>query len=193
MVVDESETKNLGEMTREQLVEQAEAIGVSVRRDMSKAALREAIVSALAERQNPPVSGPGVPAADDGGEPLTVEQRAKLATASVETIEQALADPALPALWRSAFRAEAERRRARTAADAMKSEIERWLVVKGGRYCLPGYQTTLPEGSVISALTHNLDDVRKQGIGLRRLEGEVVVVMDQLGFARTRIVPVAKP
>jgi hypothetical protein len=169
----------LEQMTRDELVERAQSLGLEVRKDQSKAALREAIAGA-----SPPP--PAARVAD--GEPLTAEQRAKLALASEEQIEAVLADSALPLLWRSAFESELAGRRSRAQESGLRSKIEEWVVTTGGRYFIPGYATTLPEGSVISAMTHDLDTVRAQGIEIRRLQGEVVIVIDQLGFARTKIV-----
>jgi hypothetical protein len=166
-------------MTRDELTERAESLGLEVRKDQTKAALREMIGAAVAAQQAARV---------EDGEPLTAEQRDRLALASVEQIEAVLSDPALPHLWRSAFASELSGRRARALEASNRSKIEEWVVTKGGPFFIPGYGTTLPVDSVISAMTHDLDAVRAQGIEIRRLDGEVVIVIDQLGFARTKIV-----
>jgi hypothetical protein len=168
---------NLDTMTRDQLVEQADALGVEIPKGASKAAVRAAVDDALAQKQAavtvPPVVGA-----------LTPDQRVLLASASDAEIEGVLADAAVPAWCKAEFTAELSRR---TAA-GRKSVIAEYLVTKGGRYCVPGYATTLPKDSVISALTHNLDDVRAQGIEIEPLAGRVEAYKDQLGFVRTRIV-----
>lgn len=189
------DSSSLDTMTRDQLVEQADALGVAVAKTMSKAAVRAAVEDALAAATpvTPPAEAPPV-APPAGGSPehiveptpqLTFEQRRLLAAADDAALVEALADPAMPDWCRSEFMAE-QARRADIAS--MRSTVEQWAVVKGGRYFIPGHGTTLPTGSVISAQTHNLDDVRAQGIEITPLVGEVEAYRDEMGFPKTRIV-----
>jgi hypothetical protein len=120
----------------------------------------------------------GADAAGDGapmGEPLTAEQRHKLRSASYEQIQTVLEDPTLPVLWRKEFQAELvvrnARKREKAKRDSMTSEIEKWEVTRGGPFVINGRVTQLRTGGVISALTHDLKEVRRQGIELRKLDG----------------------
>lgn len=167
---------DLSEMTKEQLTEQAQELGVSVAAGASKAALRAAIESHVAQAQQAAPS-------ESAGQPLTAEQAAALRAAPAESIRKALAtQPHMPALWRAAFELELTQR----GPLVQTSEIQQWRVVNGGRYCIPGHATTLAKDSVITEYTHDLDDVRAQGLVLEPITS-VTVYEDQLGFAKTRV------
>jgi hypothetical protein len=168
---------NLDTMTRDQLIEQADALGLEIPKGASKAAVRSAVEDAIAQKHLA-VTTPLVVGA------LTAEQRVLLAGASDTEIEQVLLDPVVPSWCKAEFMAELGRR----SASGRKSQIAEYIVTKGGRYFVPGHGTVLPNGSVISAMTHNLDDVRSQGIEFEPLVGRVEAYEDQLGFVKTRII-----
>jgi hypothetical protein len=171
--------ENLETMTRDQLVEQADALGLEIPKGASKAAVRSMVEDALAAHRAVPVPPvPPVPGA------LSTDQRKLLLEAQDAEIDMVLADMDVPAWCRAEFQVEKDKR----SAASLRSEIEQWHVTKGGRYFIPGHGTTIPTGSVVSPLTHNLDDLRAQGIEIEPLKGSVEVFRDQLGFAKTRII-----
>ena len=239
--------KNLSEMTKAELTDEARALGLGVSGGDSKAAILSMIEAALAQpAEKEPTTNPEMPSvkeaeleaakaeltaradADkaeealrleaegaalkqpDAGDPpalepppeglapeprpYTAEMAAEVASATDDQLKDVLehdnalrakGDPdALPATWRAPIEAELKRR---TEAAAMRSQIEEYEVVEGGRFFTPGYNTTLPKGSVISPFTHDLDEVRRQGIQLRPLTKHVTTAPDQLGVPRTRV------
>lgn len=127
------------------------------------------------------------------GNPLTSEQRAKLRDASTDQIEGALADPLLPTLWRKEFTFELEtRQRNRQRRDAkarLTSPLKKYEITKGGKYVVPGEGriTALHTGGVVCETTHDLKELKRQGIEFRELRGRVVVVNDLLGRTTTKI------
>jgi len=205
---------NLDEMSRAELLEEAERRGIRGVKDKAKAAIREAIESDLtvdalreqteSDQGRPASQEPDVPpaaaAGGDGAEekqppvgaPLTPAQRDKLLAASDDSIQAVLADPMLPQLWRVAFEGEWERRqrqaKAQSHASRMATPVQQYEIVKGGRFVVDGRVCQLHTGGVLTDQSHNLEEVRRQGIEIRPLDGQVLVVEDQLGRITTRVV-----
>jgi len=127
------------------------------------------------------------------GKPLNAEQRQKLREADEEKI-RAVLDGEMPQAWRIEFEQELQRRRSqRSAVDTakkMQSEISRYLITKGAPFVVGGRITQLRTGGVISDKTHNLDEVRRQGIEIEPLKGKLVVTEGRLGVPTTKIVDV---
>ena len=69
----------------------------------------------------------------------------------------------------------------------VKSDVVSYLVTKGGRFVKDSTITRLPEGSVLTHLTHDLNAVRGQGIEFEKIEGEVTAGKGQLGETTTLI------
>lgn len=122
---------------------------------------------------------------------LTAEQRAQLAAATPERLREVLASSDLPDEWRQEFQAELDRKEAaaQLAAQqaAKRTEINRYRITKGGRFSQAGHITQLRVGGVVSDLTHNLDELRRQGIEFEPFTGDVVVERDQLNRAVTQL------
>ncbi len=144
-------------------------------------------------------AGGGDAGGDAGGE-LTDEQKAeqalalrpdereRLLAAPTVLLEELLAEDGLPPVWKVEVSAELERRRA-TPAQAMRTRVRQYAVMRGGRFVVNGSINTLATGSIITEHSHDLMEVVKQGIALRELEEdeEVVVVRGQLGEQTTRV------
>lgn len=79
----------------------------------------------------------------------------------------------------------AEERRAADEAARLRTAATLYQVTKGGRIGIGGMLVTLPKGSCVTAHTHDLDNLRAQGIELRKA-GAVTAQPDQLGFPRTK-------
>jgi hypothetical protein len=120
--------------------------------------------------------------------PLTPEERARLQSASDETILQLLAsgkaDP-----WRHQFEHElAHRARVRAEAEALKarqSEIKRFRVCNTKVFYGRDFMTTLAAGSVVSAASHDLEALKAQGFLLEEITGAPRVTYDEMGVQKT--------
>ena len=190
---------NLEGLSRGDLVDLAEKRGIKGTKAMNMEALRTAI-EADAARENAEVeAGQPVepPHTEDSGpeqgEPLTADQRQKLRAAPDEQVAALLADPSLPVMWRREFQAEADRRavaaEAAATAARMRSELNKFRITVGGRFVTKqGYVTRLRVGCVVADTTHDLNDLRKQGIQFEPLQGEVKTVEGPLGRPMSRVV-----
>lgn len=196
-------------MSRAELLAEASRRGVRGVKDKAKPAIKAALEDAMAPSGPDTVERESEQAAEmakmDAGVPVAVEpeedvpaaapepaeeglnpaQQVALQGAATAKIEAVLADPNLRPVWRAAFEAELERRAKLEANSATP-----YLVVKGGGYVAPGtnYRTNVPKDSVVFEATHNLDDLRAQGIELRAVDGHVVVTENQLGMAVSKLV-----
>jgi hypothetical protein len=188
--------KPLDELTKDELYELATALQVAGRAKMTRQELLVAVKLAqtVAEKAaaeaaeaaaGPQGAGPQGPATEGPVRELTVEEAQKIFAASTASLELVLDDQNLDATLRQAVERELKTRQDREAAEkqlvSRTSEIERWKVVKGGRYVgRDGFITTLPVGSMCTPLTHDLAHVRSQGIELQRLS-ELEIKLDQMG------------
>ncbi len=195
---------DLDKLTRKEMQAECKRLGIKGVADKDKPTIRaaledylakEAEQKALDELNGTKPEKPPSPAVS--GDPLTGEQRAKLRAASTEEIESVLADPELPTNWRGEFQAEMNERRRQQSVDADRakrtSHIDKWLITKGGPFALAGRMTQLRTGGVISAMTHDLDVVRRQGIEIEPLKGKVVISHNEMGVPTTSIVDAPKP
>lgn len=102
-------------------------------------------------------------------EPFSIADRVAFWTADtalfVERVRRAKADGVLP-------------------PPAVEARVEYFEVTRGGRFCGPMGVTSLPTGSVVSSQTHDLDEVRRQGIELRPCEEPRAIGPDAFGYVR---------
>ncbi len=145
---------------------------------------------------DPPVVTDGDPPVVTNSDPLapvgpalapTEDQLRRIRQGETAALVEIEKDPDLPDYLRAAVHGELARRsseeKAKRAREALKSEIKQYRVTKGGRYVCKGYITTLPENSVINHMTHDLEDVKSQGIEFEPLS-ESRMVQDQLGVPK---------
>lgn len=181
---------SLDKLSKDDLYQLATDLAVQGRSGMTRKELLEAVSSAQAAAEAEASKAAGE-AADEaaGGRPeqeqLTVEEGRKIMHASEDQLAAVVQAPNLEEYKRKAIENELRRRAAKRKADeeALQAQtpIERWRVSKGGRYVgKDGFITTLPVGSLVTPLTHDLAHVRQQKIELERCES-VTVQLDQLG------------
>jgi hypothetical protein len=122
---------------------------------------------------------------------MLADQIRRIRAAQTEKLEMVLNEPFLPEHLRSTIEDELQQRQARAAEAAavsrLKTQIARYRVTKGGRYCITGYVGELPTGSLITDKTHNLREVRRQGIEFEPAS-HVELSTDQLGRQISRVV-----
>lgn len=191
---------DLDGMTRKALLEVAKELGLTGLSQKDARTIRDAVQAALdvkeAEAQRRREEG--IPVEDEKppemleGEPLTPEQVDKLRTSSAEDIEKALEKPDFPRQWRLAFQKELDARVAAAAAAAekerMTSPMQAYEITKGGPFIIRGRVTKIHTGGIVYETTHDLEDLKRQGIEFELLKGHVEVVRGALGFATTKIV-----
>lgn len=128
--------------------------------------------------------------AEPGTDDLLPDQYRRIIRADTDKLHVVLADPNLETHLAKAITREIERREERDAklrtAQDLKGTMELYTVTRGGRFVLPGQITELPAGSVIGPLTHNLAEVRAQGIEFQPLKS-LEVVEDQMGRKITKV------
>lgn len=119
------------------------------------------------------------------------DQIRRIRAAPTEKLEMVFNEPFLPDHLRATIEDELKQRQAKAAeaaaASKLKSQIARYRVTKGGRFCVTGYVGELPTGSLITEKTHNLREVRRQGIEFEPATG-VELSTDQLGRQISRVV-----
>lgn len=188
--------RDLDSLTKDELYELATELEIKGRSQLSRQDLLEAVKAAQLEAQKAPESeAPPASADNEATEPeqqLSQDELRKIVAAKTEQLEMILGDQDLPGYLRTAVETEVQQRRDKVLAHqrqaASESEIERWQVIKGGRYVTKeAYVTTLPVGSVVTPYTHDLAHVRQQGIVLERIQG-VITTADQLGRPVTEFV-----
>ncbi len=185
---------SLEKLTKDELYQLATDLGVTGRSNMTRQQLLEAVTAAQAAQEAEAARAEGEPeigSKEQEEEQLTVEEGRKIMHASAEQLTAVAQAPSLEPHKRKAIENELARRAAKRKADeeALQAQtpIERWKVTKGGRYVgKDGFITTLPIGSVVTELTHDLAHVRQQKIELERCE-LVTVSLDQLGRAITQV------
>lgn len=200
----------LEQMKRGELLEEAKRLGIEGAFDKDKkSTIKTAIEAHNAEQvhlaaegqkpehwlrptstnsMEPPPSAPPAPT----GKPLTAEQIGKLRKANTDQIRAVLEDPKLLPQWRTEFQIELDGRcRMEEQEDERKkmtSPIQKYLITKGGRFVVRGYATELRTGGVVTGTTHNLDQLKAQGIEFEPLKGKVVVARNEMGRTITKIV-----
>lgn len=187
-------------MTREQLLTEAKNLELTGLSQKDKPTIRLAVEAELTAREAEALSRreQGLPAEEEAppemmeGEPLTTEQMDKLRASSVGDIQKALENQAFPRQWRIAFQKELDTRTAAAAAAAekerMTSPMQAYEITKGGPFIIRGRVTKIHTGGVVYETTHNLEDLKRQGIEFEPLKGHVEVVRGALGFPTTKIV-----
>lgn len=121
------------------------------------------------------------------------EQRLKIMRAHTDSLRAVLSpaegEEPLPEYLAVEVREELARREvkaAQEAADAkLKGPVQVFKVTKGGRYVREGFVTRLEEGSILTPITHDLADVRAQGIEFCPSPG-TEQTFDQLGNRRVQ-------
>ncbi len=119
---------------------------------------------------------------------LTEEDRVAILRAPKGDLKEMVDDSATPEFARVAIKAELERREAvakhHAAKSLMKSPLKQYRITKGPsnmRYVTPSmFVTTLPIGSIVSPLAHDLAHVQAQGFEWEEVKG-VEIREDQLG------------
>ncbi len=185
---------NLDDMKRDDLMALAKRLNLKGLSDKDKPTIRTAIEAQQARLEAEAAEGKLKPPEEDApmGEPLTAEQREKLRAASMDQIQTVMADPEMPVLWRQEFKAEMDarhaRKRADTERDRMTSHVVRYKVTKGGPFAVGGRICQVRTGGIVLETTHDLADLRRQGIEFEELKGKVVITETQLGRPTTAIV-----
>jgi len=175
------------EQSMDELYARATELKVRGRAKMSRDELLAAI--ALAELDGgltPEVDEPG---GDDpeGTKPqvATENQAQKIFAASTAQLEFVAQDPEFPAHLKALVVQELGRRASRAQAvyDREKAQgpMERFRVTVGGRFVTrDGFLTELVAGSVVTAATHDLAEVRRQGLQIEPCN-LVLVRLDEMG------------
>lgn len=152
-------------LNEDELYQLACTLKIPRRSKMNQADLLVACREALSQRA---ANGPAPDAGEDAPEevPLTVEQFRKIAAAKTEHLELVLDGPVPSAAYREAVAKELAERKKQQAGTLLKAEVpeQHYRVTKGGRYIAHGAVGHLADGSVLTRLTHNLADVKRQGI-----------------------------
>jgi hypothetical protein len=191
---DATEAELLG-MSIEDLLDYSRTRGWAIKRS-NKAAfvakiLEKRATETLPMDESKPEATEGDEDSEDTPEQISPAEAQKLDGASDSTIvdwlerhpdaRQCLIDYANLVLTRRA-----EARRAEEEAEALRSDLHYFVVVKGGRIAMHGLWTTLPNGSAVTAATHNLDELRAQGIVLEPV-ARVRTDVNQVGLSITAI------
>jgi type IV secretory pathway VirB10-like protein len=118
---------------------------------------------------------------------LTDEDWSDIRSASTNDLAQLLVDGDAPSFVLTAVREEHDKRKRREQLEiqrkAFMSPVEQYRITggpNGMRFVVDGYVTTLPLGSIVGPLTHNMSEVRSQGFTWELL-AEVVHSIDQMG------------
>ncbi|CAB4154930.1 hypothetical protein UFOVP650_50 [uncultured Caudovirales phage] len=150
-------------------------------------AQQEAATDGVEQPPPPDATGPILP-------PVLTDEQAqaderfhleRIRKASTSGLQAQLAKPDLPEHLRLTIRGEldlrARREFERERAERYSTQIERYVVTKGGRYVTrDGYITTIPEGSLLTRDTHDLAHVASQGIEAKPAQA-VELSENQLG------------
>lgn len=191
--------------SKDALYERATELKIKGRRKMNRDDLEAAVAAAEKElAATAPPADPVLPpdeaaaraaasAAEGDGPPkeATPEQARKIFAAGTEQLEGLAADSALAPHLKLLVVQELGRRTEKVRAETLHQRalgpMERFKVTRGGRYITrDGFPTELPTGSVITALTHDLEHVRKQNIQFETARA-VGVAIDQLGNQVTEV------
>lgn len=190
--VEPEETAEAGP-TMDELYERATQLKIRHRAKMNRAELFEAIQTAELEGNVPVVdeSGEDKPVEEKDERQANPEQARKIFSARTEQLEGLLDDPKLPDYLRQLVVAELARRQAAAAAkynlEKAQGPLDRFKVTKGGRYVTrEGFPTFLPAGALVGPTTHDLEDVKRQGIEFEPAR-VVAVGLDEMGKQVSRI------
>jgi hypothetical protein len=166
--------------TKKELYERAGELGIAARDKMTKSALEEAIAETEAK-----------------GNPVNEPTQSQKHAAQGKGVEELAADTASedPRVVEAAQRelekrnAAAKNTRAERGAHGgvKRAPVQNYLVVKGCLVNSNGMLTELAEGSVVSAMTHNLNTLRRSGAELKPVKGSRVAV-DQFGSVSTEVI-----
>lgn len=171
---------NYGEMKLADLYVEAKRLGVEGHKQMKKAELVKALKVHVKKHGEPPETTPEIPPpADSPPEPKPVAPEAP-AEIPVTVRNEVTSPRAEPMVIPEPVKAE--------------GGVDSYIVVKGGRFVKDSQMTNLPRGAVLTRLTHNLDQVKAQGIEMQLLEDAVSTGKGQLGQPLTLIggIPVSQ-
>jgi Rho termination factor, N-terminal domain len=189
--------KDLRRMNMAKLRKLASDLNVSGRGHMRAAELVAAIMAAEAaagteEPDEPEESSEPEQVSTSTPDELSEEDYRRIRAADLEGLQAVLEQEGIaeePAL-RAAVEREIAEREAKAEAErkrqALQSSVRQFRVAHGGRYIRQGHITEIATGSVVSPLTHDLEDVQAQGIELAPLK-KLVVAEDQLGNQVTHV------
>jgi hypothetical protein len=126
-----------------------------------------------------------------GPDPELADQVRRIRAASDDGLRRVLQQTDLPLHLRNIITAELGFRQRRQEEldrqNRLTTPIQRYRVTKGGRFVVPGMITELPVGSLLTETTHNLAEVRRQGIEFESATA-VELGADQLGRQTSRVV-----
>lgn len=175
------------EKSKDELYALATQYRIKGRSKMTQAELAAAVSEAEAQGVEPVLDGVDADEEETlpGAKLVTAEQAQLVQQASLDQLEGVVQDPKLEPQLRAYIEGEIAARRAEVETTAKKvgmtGPLTRFRVTKGGMYVPPGGSpTTLPVGSMVMTTTHDLAQVRKQGIEFEPCEAPKVL-HDQLG------------
>ncbi len=157
-------------------------------------AQQEAATDGVEQPPPPDATGPVLPpvAPDEQAQADERFHLERIRKASTSGLQAQLAKPDLPEHLRLTIRGEldlrARREFERERAEKYSTRIDRFRVTKGGRYVTrEGYITTIPEGSLLTRDTHDLEHVASQGIEAKPAQA-VELSENQLGQQVSKVV-----
>jgi hypothetical protein len=166
--------------TKKELYDRAGELGITARDKMNKAALAEAV--AAGEAKGNPVD-----------EPTQTQKHAAQTKSAEELAADAASDDRreVVAAERELARRSGAAKNARAKRGA-KGGVERvvpqsYVVTKGCLLSSNGMLTELAKGSVVSALTHDIEMLKDNGAEMKAVERSELTV-DQFGSAKTKVV-----
>lgn len=180
--------EELDNLTRKALLERATTLGLDGLEQASKARILAAVKAAVALTETIPALEKSKPTQRVALQDEKLhEQMVVIRAADTQKLLKLL-EGELPDNLRAIAERELKNRAleaAHAARQSGRSQIQRFVVVQGGRFVVPGHITRLNAGEVISAATHNLDEVKRQGIVFAPVSS-VVTTRDELGRQQTR-------
>lgn len=173
------------EQTLDELYAEATAFRIKGRGKMSPAELKAAVLEAREGRGELDDLEPEEQEPPRPGEQISQDDARRIIQAKTEDLEMVVQDPGLPGFIRVFIEGEISKRKALQKQvqekQALKTEMERFRVTKGGRYVTKeGFPTELAVGSLVMPTTHDLRHVAAQGIEFEAC-GEPSVSYDELG------------
>ncbi len=185
---------DLEDLSRDELLKEAKRLGLrgltQKKADVIRAAVTEKRQE-MVEAGDDPDAEPEVPVQGDA---LTHEQYQALRKSDDATIQAKLDEqPNMNPLWKKAFEKElADRAKKRADEAEIKSRqtpMDGYFITKGGAFVVNGRIHQLHAGGVVYETTHNLADLKQQGIEFEPMgDRELVVVKGNLGVPITKVV-----
>ncbi len=171
---------NLDTLSREDLY--AEATERKIKNRKSKP--RDWLISAIREER----AKDTVPDTERPGLELTEEERDKIGRAEDIQLSGLLHKPGVPEYLKAAVQAELEKRARvnQAKAKAVPTPV-RYEVMKGGKYAIGGRVTQIAAKSILTPATHDLKEVKRQGIVLREFCAPVRIDVDPMWGAKAVI------